>query len=330
MSIRKLMEEVQATCLPRIEATLEEFLREQARQGVRQNAEMAAYHLSTGGKRLRALIPCWVFAAMGKDPLQAVPLGAAIEMIHNATLVHDDLQDGDTVRRGKPTVWKKYGEAQAVNCGDAMFYFGIELLLASGFDVRRTVNRTLRVIEGQAQEFLMKDEEYPSKERYLGMIRGKTAALIGLPVAAALEALGQPQDLIESAEAAASDCGVLFQVQDDLLDLYGDKKREQTATDVAEGKVSYLVAHVFETGSVADKHDLFTILRTPRAETTRAQIDQALGIFDRNGSKMDAIQLIRKVQNSIEAHPVLSRQVALRELLEELANLFLEPVRFLL
>src|SRR6185437_14673588 len=130
-------------------------------------------------------IPCWVYAAYGKNPSDAVGLGCALEMIHNATLVHDDLQDGDTVRRGKPTVWKKYSAAQAINCGDAMFQFAFQMLCDAELPAQ-TVRKisslasrgTLLVIEGQAQEFLMKEERSPGVERYLGVVRGKTAALM--------------------------------------------------------------------------------------------------------------------------------------------------------
>ncbi|MBM4320392.1 MAG: polyprenyl synthetase family protein, partial [Deltaproteobacteria bacterium] len=89
---------------------------------------MCGYHLQTGGKRLRALLPLLVAEALGRDPAGLVPFGAACEMLHNATLVHDDVQDGDEMRRGQPTVWRRYGLARALDLGDAMFYFTLLLV----------------------------------------------------------------------------------------------------------------------------------------------------------------------------------------------------------
>src|SRR5262249_27078027 len=144
-----------------IEERLARFFDERAKQGLRWNAEMSRYHFSTGGKRLRALIPCWLYAVYGADPMSAIPLGCALELVHNATLVHDDLQDRDTVRRGQPTVWNRFSAEQAINCGDALFQFAWEMLLDLDVEAarfrrvsRRIVRATLQVIEGQAQEFL--------------------------------------------------------------------------------------------------------------------------------------------------------------------------------
>lgn len=100
--------------------------------------EMCSYHLATGGKRLRALLPLLAAERLGTDPARLRPFAAACEMLHNATLVHDDLQDGDTMRRGHPTVWKRWSAAQAINLGDAMFYWAFAVLS------RLEVSATLR------------------------------------------------------------------------------------------------------------------------------------------------------------------------------------------
>jgi geranylgeranyl pyrophosphate synthase len=89
---------------------------------------MCAYHMETGGKRLRALLPLMVAEALGKEAASMVPFGAACEMLHNATLVHDDLQDGDRQRRGRDTVWARFGAPHAINLGDAMFYYAVLLV----------------------------------------------------------------------------------------------------------------------------------------------------------------------------------------------------------
>ena len=324
--------------LPLVEDELCGFLSSSAEHDrIDACARMAGYHLETGGKRLRALIPLYVYQILGKDPVAAVALGAAVEMIHNATLVHDDLQDGDEVRRERPTVWKKYSEAQAINCGDAMFYFAIRLLAKLDVDAASLVRlmdraslSTLQVIEGQAQEFIMKDELYPTVERYLEVIRGKTSGLFSLPIVSALEALGVEERRCRIVEAAAMDLGMLFQIQDDLLDVYGNKGRDRVATDVAEGKVSILVAHVNACGTEQQKQELKAILSKPRRETTDADIQHALGIFEATHAKSAAIEKIRDIQKKIQNDSALAEFRQMRDLISELGDIFLEPLNGIL
>ncbi|RYZ93963.1 MAG: hypothetical protein EOP11_27065, partial [Proteobacteria bacterium] len=134
--------------------------------------DMLEYHFKSGGKRIRPLL---VFGAalsyarkMGCDETSildiAQPYALAVELLHNATLIHDDIQDGDRTRRGAETLWVKYSTAQAINCGDAWFFvpnlliqeapYGPELKLSLLELLQR---KTLAVIEGQAQEFELKE-----------------------------------------------------------------------------------------------------------------------------------------------------------------------------
>jgi geranylgeranyl diphosphate synthase type I len=332
-----LVATVQERCLGEIETCFTRFFERARKDGFSYNAEMAQYQLSTGGKRLRALIPCLIYAACGKNPSDAVALGCAVEMIHNATLVHDDLQDGDTVRRGKPTVWKKYSEAQSINCGDAMFQFGHQLLLELplepavlqklGLDFLRGITR---VIEGQAQEFLLKEETVPTVKRYLQIVEGKTAALLATAFTLAAESLKKPADLCREIERAGFDLGVLFQMQDDLLDLYGEKGRDRRATDIAEGKISILVAQFFEDAAQPDRDRMLTILRKPREQTSDTDIDEALALFERYRTREAVLGRIEELRGRVQALSFRTEEPALQALFTELAELFLDPIKHLL
>lgn len=298
-------------------------------------ASMSRYHFETGGKRLRALIPSYIYEVLGHNGRDLLPFGAAVEMIHNATLVHDDLQDGDELRRGRPTVWKKYSSAQAINCGDAMFQYANQLILRSELESRtvlrlieRAASATAKVIEGQAQEFLMKEEEsYPGTESYLRVIRGKTSGLFALPVVGALEAAGVSEDVCAHVEESAQALGVLFQVQDDYLDLYGEKGRDRRATDVAEGKISFFVAHVYERGDDREKARLREILRKDRVRTSDAEIEEALALFDRTGARAAALSYMEGVQSSLHDDKFLkSRMPGVHYALASLSEQFLKPI----
>lgn len=251
---------------------------------------MSRYHLSTGGKRIRARLPLILAEALlPGDPAaleNARMVGEAVEYLHNATLVHDDLQDGDTHRRGQPAVWKKYSAAQAINCGDGLFFFGMDAVSrinasdAVRFQIHQDLTHAiLQVVEGQATEFRLKEANEPGVLPYLKVARAKTGALLAAPVLASLRFL-QPKANLNSELLCR--WGELFQVQDDLIDLWGAKGRDQNGTDILEGKVSFPVAWVYEHGSRADRDSLSHLLALPREMKDRSHIELAMNVFDRN------------------------------------------------
>jgi hydroxymethylglutaryl-CoA reductase len=295
---------------------------------------MCTYHLETGGKRLRALLPLLVAEALGFDPERLIPFGAACEMLHNATLVHDDIQDGDRMRRGQETVWARFGAPQAINLGDAMFYY--TLLLVQRLDVplarregasRRVLHETLRVIDGQEREFALKRIACPSLEEYFSMVEAKTSGLFALPMAGAAEISGQPAAIVDGLQEAARHMGVLFQIQDDLLDLYGEKGREAYGSDVREGKISILVVHALRAAPAADSRRLREILTKERDATTSEDVAEAVEIFGRAGSLPAALREIAgRRARALRALAPMEHQ-HLSTVVEAMCELFLAPIQ---
>jgi geranylgeranyl pyrophosphate synthase len=300
-------------------------------------ATMCRYHMDTGGKRLRALLPLAVARALSVEPSKLVAFGAACEMLHNATLVHDDLQDGDRVRRGKETVWVKYGEARAINLGDAMLYWAPLLAMRMACDAdrrqalaKRLLREALRVIDGQDREFLLKDAGAPTVSDYFRMVEGKTSGLFALPVAGAAEFCGASPEIVRALEVAAGHLGVLFQIQDDVLDLYADKGREHRGTDICEGKISVLVVH-FLANAPADKSAwLRGLLDAPREEVGADDIDRVADAFRAHGSLQFALDEIARRRKLACESPEFADFPALRALLVAMADIFLEPIGELL
>ena len=294
---------------------------------------LGRYHLETGGKRLRALLPLLVAEALDADPARLVPFGAACELLHNATLVHDDLQDGDTHRRGRETVWSRFGMAQAVNLGDAMFYWAVLLVyrLDAPLSVREAAARrlmieTLRVIDGQEREFALLGAAAPTLADYTRMVEGKTSGLFALPMAGAAEALGAPADVVEGLAEAARHMGVLFQVQDDVLDLYADKGRGTRGSDIGEGKRSALVVHCLNHAPADDAATLRAILGRPREETTAADVDRVAALFEQTGSLRYAVEELERRRAAAETVPAVAARPALRDLVRSMCDRFLSPI----
>ena len=201
----------------------------------------------SAGKRIRPMLVLLACEACGGQAQQALPAAAAVELLHNFSLIHDDIEDGDELRRGRPTVWKQWNVPQAINAGDAMFaqaHIALERLADVGVPAGRVV-RALRTFDtmcvhltlGQHWDMGFEQREDVTAADYMAMIAGKTAALtkacceIGAIVAGAGDA--QVKALGEFGRGL----GLSFQLQDDVLGIWGDPaKTGKQDSDLAHGK----------------------------------------------------------------------------------------------
>lgn len=296
---------------------------------------MVAEHLATGGKRLRARLALAALEALGGERSRGVAWAAACELLHNATLVHDDLQDGDRMRRGHPTVWARHGVAQAVNAGDLMLMLPILALehLPAPDGVRWPLARALaghaaEVARGQAAELDLAGCAEIRWDQYRDAVAGKTSALFELPVEGAALLAGRDAAEARAAAEGFGHLGVLFQLQDDLLDLYGDKGREQPGSDLREGKVSALVVEHLRLHP-EDGSALRSMLSLPRDQTPDAGVEDFIRRF-RQGGAVDAV--LRRITFEAESAmqcPGLQREPDLCDLARDLAHVALAPIKHL-
>lgn len=191
----------------------------------------AHYHLSGGGQRVRAHLALHACRALGVKASDAILLAAAAELLHNASLVHDDLHDHETTRRGQPTIWRAFGKDVAICAGDlllsaaygALAKFSDTALLPALLE--RIHRRTLAVINGQCSELSAKDKVVDTVEAYQAIVIGKSGALLSLPLELAFIAARLPEACVPSREAALA-FGLGYQMLDDLEDLAEDTERQ--------------------------------------------------------------------------------------------------------
>lgn len=201
-----------------------------------------------GGKRIRPLLTMLSCQASGGDWKSAIPAAAAVEILHNFSLVHDDIEDVSSTRRGRKTMWKIWGEAQAINSGDAMFSLAhLALARLAEFDVpSETVVRALRrfdetcllLTEGQYNDMDFETREEVSVAEYIEMITGKTAVLLSLCAELGALISAQDEDTITHYALFGRNLGLAFQVIDDILGIWGDESRtgKSAATDIVTKK----------------------------------------------------------------------------------------------
>ena len=292
--------------------------------------ELAAEQLATGGKRLRARLGLAAAEALGASPDDAVAWAAAVELLHNATLVHDDIQDGDRVRRGQPTLWARHGVPQAINAGDLLLMLPLVALgpveaTARGELSFALAEHALRTVRGQAAELELLAARRLDWASYLEATEGKTGALLGLPVYGAARLAGVGHATAVRLAAPFVKLGVLFQLQDDVLDLYADKGRGLPGSDLYEGKVSALVVeHLARRPE--DRAALVRLLETPRAQTSGADVARAIAAFEASGALEAVLARIEAIAGEIASAAELAREPALGAVARMLCELALAPI----
>jgi len=222
-----------------------------------ERLEAAMKHLiEGGGKRLRAILPWLVADAAGVSNEGLYDLGASIEIIHNFTLVHDDIMDNDSVRRGRPAVHIEFDHPTAINAGDAMLAVAFEVLAESPhFDdehfrelIRIIGSMVRRVSEGQQQDMSFEERDDVTEEEYLHMISGKTAAMFTTCARTGALLSGASPDTVDILAEWGENVGLCFQLMDDLIDATGDSDTlgKPACSDIIEGKQTLIAIHALQ------------------------------------------------------------------------------------
>lgn len=236
---------------PEVMVELESFMLQMINEAPSEQLRaIGIKHLATGGKRLRARLAISTAQSLGVDPRSVIPWAAACELLHNATLIHDDLQDQDRYRRGQKTVWFEHGIERAINLGDMMLMLPYHCVRSLNVSDKcklalhdALVEYSLKTVAGQDLEADLKQITCPEKlwNSYQDVCIGKTSSLFELPVYGSTLIAGfSREDARESVNDFAK-LGLVFQMTDDVLDALGKKQRQNAGEDLREGKVTCLV-----------------------------------------------------------------------------------------
>lgn len=244
--------------LPGIEAELRRAVAQCDGEGLAELHEMLAYHMgwegegagsAATGKRIRPLLVLLSAAAVCNEWSPALPAAAAVELLHNFSLIHDDIQDNSPLRRGRPTVWKIWGIPQAINAGDTMLTLAHLALLrlretatpAVALRAADLLQRTcLHLTQGQYLDIAYENRGDLSLDSYWPMVSGKTAALLSACTALGAMAGGAGEERLAAFSEFGRALGLAFQAQDDILGLWGDAALtgKSAESDLLAGKKS--------------------------------------------------------------------------------------------
>lgn len=250
------------------------------------------YELSLGGKRIRPVLLLMAYQLFHDDMERVLPTALGLEMYHNYTLLHDDVMDKADMRRGKPTVHKVWNENTAILSGDAMLVLAYQLMGQASAEHLKAVldvftETALEIGEGQQYDMDFEHRMDVAEEEYIEMIRLKTSVLL----ACALK-LGALQAAAPAADADllyrfGENIGLAFQLQDDLLDVYGDPKTfgKNIGGDILEGKKTFMLINALRLANPDQRAALERWLATQVAtpEAAREKIAAVTALYDEIG-----------------------------------------------
>ncbi|AHH22132.1 putative geranylgeranyl pyrophosphate synthase [Nocardia nova SH22a] len=257
---------------------------------------------ASSGKGLRAALVLECARAVGGHPDGAVPAAVAVELIHNASLIHDDIIDGDPVRRDRPTIWAAFDVPSAILAGDALFFLAMQVVgdcpaPAAG----ELVRAAQRLIEGEHADVRFETDCDITLSQCVTMARDKTAAL--LECACVLGALCGGADLERSRILGrfGAHLGMAFQLVDDLLDIWGDQETtgKQVGSDLRRRKISLPVVAALASDTDAG-HRLAHLYRTAAGNLTDEQITEATHYVEKSGARAWALREVdRELRSAI-------------------------------
>lgn len=339
MDIQTTLRDFKARLDPKIAAYFDKTLAEAKQEDdlVYQSLEHVRTMTLAGGKRLRpAFMYYGYLAAGGEDRERLLDTAVAVELIHMFLLIHDDIIDRDALRHGEPTLHERYrawgkqylnlenpehfGDSIALIVGDMLFALGNDIIFTSGFPekhVYAALSRMQKIVShtvvGQARDIYIEYRGEATIAEILNMYEKKTAryTVEGPLHLGALLAGGTPELATELSRYALP-IGIAFQIQDDILGIYGDEKRigKPVGSDIREGKITVLVAHVFEYADRATKKELDQLLKKGQA-LTAADVDRFRDIIRETGSLRAAQELaLRYIEEGKEALAALQSPIA--------------------
>lgn len=242
------------------------------------------YILSIGGKRVRPTLMLMAYNLYKEDVDTIMNNAIGLETYHNFTLLHDDLMDKSDLRRGNPTVHKKWDENTAILSGDTMLIMAYRLFNSGRYSeeaVKDFIEATEGVCDGQQYDMDFEKRGDVTEDEYMNMIRLKTSLLLGYAVKIGARLAGADEADATNLYSFGEKMGLAFQLQDDLLDVYGDPRqfKKKLGADIVDNKKTILLISAYKLASDAQRQELDKWIKT---ETFNAdeKIAAVRGIYD--------------------------------------------------
>ncbi len=284
--------------------------------------ELADYLISSGGKRLRPMLTLAAAKLCSFDGRTHIALAAAVEFIHTATLLHDDVVDGSALRRGKQTANLVYGNQASVLVGDFLFSRSFQLMVTSGhLRVLDILSNAAAVIaEGEVLQLATANNTATTEDTYLQVIQAKTAALFAAATQVGAVVAERPDAEEEALESYGRNLGIAFQLVDDALDYSGNQVKlgKAVGDDFREGKITLPVVLAFRRGS--DEERDFWKRTMEEGDQSDADFEHAMSLLEKHGTVDATIERARHYGAIAEDALAIFPESETREVLQDLVE----------
>ena len=326
--------------IPHLDQEIFKQLRSVDKPNSQELFEMLLYHhgwidgkkqKGSDGKKIRPLMLLMVIEAFGKELMPALPAAAGIELLHNFSLIHDDIEDRGEMRRGRETLWKKWGAPQAINAGDTLFSIANASILSlrknyknkQVLDISRYfLKGCIKLTQGQYLDISFETQDQITLDQYWKMINGKTATLLAVScrIGAILSNAGKKKQKL--VEKFGRNLGLAFQVRDDYLGIWGDSAKigKSSASDLVSGKKTLPI--LFGLQKNGEFHELYSSLKS--SFSREESLQELTGLLTASGAKekteAEVERLTEKSLNALQASFPENQGAMLQEMAESLLN----------
>lgn len=273
---------------------LEESLSKSISSEVSLATEVSTYLVNSGGKRIRPLICILTAKALGYKGNKLTQLASSIELLHTATLIHDDVVDESSSRRGKESIHKKWDNAHGVLVGDFVYSKAFQLMagLRNPKIIKILADSTNIISEGEVLQLSLKNKAIISEKDYFEIIGRKTAELFKAASQSAAVLSGASNEVIKTAGDFAYSLGIAFQIQDDLLDYFGNKELtgKKIGKDFEEGKITLPLLRTIELTSYQNKKTILKLI----SKKDSSSLSKVIEIIKGSG----ALKEVQEIYNS--------------------------------
>ena len=298
---------------------LEKSLNKSLKSKINLATEISSYTISSGGKRIRPLLSIFIARCLNYSGKELIKLCTAIELLHTATLIHDDVVDESDTRRGKPSVNKKWDIMHSVLVGDFVYSKAFQNMssLKNPEIIKVLANSTNMISEGEVMQLSLK-ASFLSEKDYFQIISNKTAELFkASAVSAALLSDASTEEL-KFVKHLAFSLGIIFQINDDILDYFGDSQRtgKQIGQDLSEGKITLPLIKTYNLSSTKEKK----IIKNSLGNSTKKNITLIKNLIQSSGALKEVLDIRDKYYKTCIRNTKKLPSSNFRKLLENTIN----------
>ncbi len=288
--------------------------------------DIASHLIRAGGKRVRpALVLLSYRAAGGNNIEEVIPIAAAIELIHSASLIHDDINDASKTRRGVPTTNIKFGNSNALVAGDFLFVKAFRIGGKYDWEIVRIIADACAMLaEGEIQQDHNRYNTDITVPEYLETINKKTASLIMACARVGAVLSGCPEEMVEALTEYARNIGMTFQITDDILDIKGTEKStgKSTGNDIREGQLSIVLINALQELEGEKKSELAAIIE--KKENSEEEVQRALELIGETNTLKRAYELANEFSELARGNLMKLEETDFRDNLELIIEMIVQ------